>query len=98
MKTLIYGVLFLMMLALIILAPAGCGMMVKEDVAIRALETQGFSNVKIIEKDVFFVGCKGGDGNDVVRFTAIATNPAGEEVQVCVFAGWPFKAATIRTK
>ncbi len=98
------GCIGLLVFALWLLFLLGClfvgccgGMFVDEDVAVKALETQGFSNVQVVEKDWVFVCFKGGDGYDNVKFTAIATNPAGKTVEVCVFAGWPFKAATVRT-
>ena len=72
------------------------GMWVPESRAVTALETQGFSDIRVIDKDIWFVGWKGGHG-DAVRFTASATNPIGKQVTVYVFAGWPFKGATIRT-
>ena len=74
---------------------AGC--LEHEDTAIRALETQGFSNIRIVDKGFLFVRFKGGGNDDNVKFTAYATNPAGENVTVCVFAGWPWKGATVRT-
>lgn len=72
------------------------GIFVPESKAIKALQTQGFNKIKIVDRDVWFVRFKGGD-RDAVRFTATATNPAGKEVTVYVFSGWLFKGATIRT-
>ena len=72
------------------------GIWVPESRAVTALETQGFSDIRVTDKDIWFVGWKGGH-NDSVRFTASATNPIGKRVTVYVFAGWPFKGATIRT-
>ncbi|MDO8559226.1 MAG: hypothetical protein Q7R84_02735 [bacterium] len=74
------------------------GNLVDEDIAVKALEIQGFSDITIIEKDNWFIGFKGGGREDVVKFTAVATNPAGKKVEVDVFAGWPWKGATIRTR
>lgn len=94
-----FGTMFLLVLGFIVicffLVPKG--MLVDEDVAIRALETQGFSDVKIVDRQVYFISCKGGGEGDDVRFTCLATNPAGQKVTVYVFAGWPFKGATVRT-
>lgn len=72
------------------------GIVISDDIAYRALEANGFSNVSKIEKDTFFVDWKGGGNDDVVKFTVEATNPVGKQVKVAVFAGWPFKGATIR--
>lgn len=72
------------------------GMWVSEKKAITALETQGFSNIKITHRAIWFIEFRGGDKSDAVRFTATATNPAGKPVTVYVFSGWIFKGATIR--
>lgn len=74
------------------------GVFIDEDVAIRTLETQGFSDVRITGKRIFFVGIGGCGKGDDARFSAVATNPIGKEVEVFVCAGWPFKGATVRTK
>jgi len=73
------------------------GSLVDDSIAIKALEVQGFSNITIVEKDWLFVSFKGGGQDDSVKFITTATNPSGENVTVAVFAGWPFKGATIRT-
>lgn len=64
----------------------------------RALETQGYSDISITGRDWLFYGFTGCDKNDAVRFTAEATNPAGKKVEIYVCAGWPMKGATIRTR
>ncbi len=73
------------------------GMFVGESKAVRALETQGYRDVKITGKAIWFVALRGGDSKDAVRFSADATNPIGQHVKVYVFSGWLFKASTIRT-
>ena len=87
----------LAIVAVLTLATGGTGLLVPESKAVRALETQGFSEVKITDRSWFLIGVRGGDKSDCVRFTATAKNPAGKTVQVYVFSGWPFKGATIRT-
>lgn len=89
-----YAVLILLTLTV----SCGRGAFVDKSVAERALETQGYSNVKIIDHSWFAVGLRGCDEKDAARFTATATNPAGREVQLYVCTGWLFKGATIRTK
>lgn len=86
------------MSALVAIVPAALlgGTLIDEDVAVHALETQGFTGVKVIDKAWFAVGLRGCDKNDSVRFTASATNPAGKEVQLYVCGGI-FKGATVRT-
>lgn len=73
------------------------GSLVDKDVAIRALEKQGYSNIEIINHQYFAVGWKGCDSKDAAKFTARVTNPAGKRVEVFVCTGWLFKGATIRT-
>ncbi|KKP80380.1 MAG: hypothetical protein A2271_04865 [Candidatus Moranbacteria bacterium RIFOXYA12_FULL_35_19] len=74
------------------------GILVDKNVAIRAVETQGFSNIKVIDHAWFAVGLRGCSSKDAARFTVKATNPAGKEVECYVCSGWLFKGATIRTK
>ena len=91
-------VVFVFALVLVLTAATGwTGLLVPENKAVRALETQGFSEIAITDRSWLFVGMRGGDKSDCVRFTATATNPAGKMVQVYVFSGWLFKGATIRT-
>lgn len=75
----------------------GSGILVDESVAIVALDKQGFSEIKIVEKNWFLVGLRGCGNSDAAKFTAIAKNPRNETVDVFVCVGWPFKGATIRT-
>ena len=91
-KIVIYLICLLLVVALSF--RGGC---VGESSAIRALETQGYSNIRIVDKAIFAMGCRGGDQSDAARFTAIATNSLGKEVKIYVFVGWPFKGATVRT-
>jgi hypothetical protein len=93
-----YSSLVILLVLIIAIFWIGRGMCVSEDTAVQALETQGFSNVKVTHKAYFFISCRGGSEDDDVMFTCNATNPAGKEVTVYVFAGWPFKGATVRTK
>lgn len=74
-----------------------CGFLVPEKKATKELEVQGYSNITIIDRDWFFIPLRGGAPDDLVRFEAEATNPAGKNVVVVVYSGWPFKGATIRS-
>jgi hypothetical protein len=93
MKIAFYIILLVLALALDGL-PGSC---VKDSTAVRALETQGYGNVTVIEKNTYFVGFRGGSGSDAAKFTCKAKNPAGKEVTVYVYSGWPFKGSTVRT-
>lgn len=91
---LIIGTIFL----LIFIAAIGRGALVSEDVAVAALETQGYSNIRIESSAWFAVGLRGCDSRDAAKFNAVAINPAGKEVHLFVCTGWLFKGATIRSK
>ncbi|MBI2625345.1 MAG: hypothetical protein HYW70_03360 [Candidatus Nealsonbacteria bacterium] len=72
------------------------GLFADEQKAIDILEKQGFSNIKIVNKDWVFVALVGCGQGDAAMFTAQATNPIGKNVEIKVCVGWPFKGATIR--
>ena len=88
------------MLVIVLFLPLSCarGIFVSEDVDIKALETQGYSNIEIVDNVWFAMFPRGGEGSDAARFTAIATNPIGKQVAIYVFSDLFFKGATIRTK
>lgn len=89
-----------MVVSFIILAAAwqSSGLLVPENKAIKELEVQGYTDISISDRDWFCICLRGGASDDVVRFEAKAMNPAGKNVDVCVYSGWPFKGATIRSK
>ena len=74
------------------------GAFVDESRAVKALETQGYSNVTITDHAWLLIGFRGCDAKDAAMFKTRATNPIGREVEVLVCTGWLFKGATIRTK
>jgi len=74
------------------------GCFVNEDKAVRALEKRGYSDAQVTDKAWFLVLVRGCDGTDAARFTVKAKNPAGDDTEVFVCTGWPFKDATIRTE
>jgi hypothetical protein len=73
------------------------GYLISKEKAVTALTTQGFSDVRVIKRNCSFIKMRGGSSDDDVRFTVEAVNPAGKKVTIYVFAGWPFKSATVRT-
>lgn len=89
--------LFFAFLLSLPLAYCARGFLVNDDIAVRALETAGYTDVQITEKAWFAIGFRGGEDSDAARFTAKAKNPSGKEVTVYVFSGWLFKGATIRS-
>lgn len=64
----------------------------------QAIEKQGYSNVKITDKSIFFVGWRGCSSNDAIQYDVTAKNPKDQTVDLIVCSGWPFKGVTIRTK
>jgi hypothetical protein len=74
------------------------GILASEDVAVRALEAQGYSNIQIVDHAWFAVGFRGCGESDAARFTARATNPAGNSTEVYVCTGVFFKGGTIRVR
>ncbi len=71
------------------------GTQIPPERAIKALESQGFADVQIVDKAVFLVGLRGCDGRDAVKFVAMARNPRGEMVKVYVCGGL-LKGMTVR--
>lgn len=67
-----------------------------DDVAVRALENQGFTNIRVVDGEWFFVGLRG-CGSDAKKITARAVNLLQKEVNIFVCVGWPFKGATVRS-
>lgn len=83
---------------LLLLVTALCrGAFVDESVAFRALEAQGYSNIRIIESSWMLVQLRGCGSSDAAKFTASVTNPAGHPAVVFVCSGWLFKGATVRS-
>lgn len=98
MKDAILFVLCVILAIAISFISVGRGAFASQNVAIRALEAQGFSNIQIVDHAWFAVGFRGCDKNDAARFTAKATNPAGKPTQVYVCTGVFFKGGTIRVR
>lgn len=67
--------------------------------AVRSLETQGYSDVRVVSREPWWPQVLGGCGeSDAVAVRARAKNAAGREVEVTVCGSWPFKGATVRTR
>lgn len=86
-----------LMVCLSLLVLTSCGAFVSEDHVIKAVGKQGYRNVKIQAKHIFFVSWRGCSKSDDACFDALATNPLGQEVDILICAGWPFKGVTVRT-
>lgn len=92
----IYVALFLAFIAFAAAGMAGCGSLASQGSVESLLQNQGFTNIEVTKREVWFVDLKGCGKDDVALFTAKATNPIGTPVTVEVCEGWPFKGATIR--
>jgi len=73
------------------------GRFANQNVAEKALTTNGFTNIKLVKRSSIFAGVQGCDKADLTVFTFSATNAIGKTVQVNVCQGWPIKGATIRS-
>lgn len=71
------------------------GLTISPNNSIKLLETSGFTQVELMDRDWFMVSLRGGDEEDVVRFKFSAVNPVGKKVVVYVYSGI-LKSATIR--
>lgn len=97
-RTIVVVLLFVPMAALIFGLVVGRGGCVSQVKSIKATEKQGYRNVTVTERHNFFPGWHGCDDKDAAAFEARAVNPAGQEVDIIICAGWPFKGVTVRTK
>ena len=82
----------------LILIMFGTGIFASKDVAVRALEAQGYSDIQIVDHAWFAVGLRGCDEKDAARFTAKVINPAGKPAEVYVCTGVIFKGGTVRVR
>ena len=76
------------------------GIYVSQENVVSAVEKQGYSEVVVNDKDVFFVSSWGGEcgDKDDALFEITAINPVGNKVEIIACSGWPWKGVTIRTE
>ncbi len=98
MKEVVGGILILLVVVAIVVVVSLPGLLIDQSTAVKALETQGFSNVEITGRQWIAVSLFGCSSDDAAKFDVVAINPVGKQVEVYVCAGWPFKGATVRTK
>lgn len=72
------------------------GYYVSDKSVIEAVEVYGFTDVKIKDKDLFWIDWAGCGKDDDAMFEVSATNVAGKKVNLMACAGWPFKGVTLR--
>ena len=75
----------------------GCGAFVNSEHVANAVEKQGYRNVRIVSKHIFFVTWRGCGADDKAAFKATAMNATGQQVDLTVCSGWLFKGVTVRT-
>ena len=90
------AMIYLVVFTVAFLVATFSGALVSQEVAIRAAEVQGFSDIRITDHSYAWVGVRGCDGADAARFTVRGKNAAGKEVEFYVCTGF-FKGGTIRT-
>ena len=87
-------VVFLVVISLI----QGCsGAVVSDSKAVNAAKDAGYTDIKVVDKAVFFVEVRGCGKSDSVRFTVQGTNIRGEQREFYVCASF-LKGGTIRSK
>ncbi len=91
-------VLYIVFILAVLFIAFGRGVFVNQNVAVRTLEAQGYSNIQIVNHAWFAVGFRGCDQNDAARFTAKVINPAGKPAEVYVCTGVIFKGGTVRVR
>lgn len=74
----------------------GCTSDANEAAAAKALENYGLKNVRILDKDIYFVEFKGCHRDDAVKFTAIAENNVGRNVKINICISTFFHKINIR--
>jgi uncharacterized lipoprotein YehR (DUF1307 family) len=75
---------------------AACGEAVGNERAVKALEDEGYSDVRITGKHGVAPAWFGCSSDDAVAFDANAVNPKGAQVALTVCCGLVVKACTVR--
>ncbi|MEK7584654.1 MAG: hypothetical protein AAB490_05390 [Patescibacteria group bacterium] len=99
-RAMLIGVVVLVLAYVVILGVGAFwfpGAYVSDEKIIAAVENQGFSDVRILDKDITFISWRGCGKDDDAAFQVEATNALGKRVPLTACAGWPFKGVTIRS-
>ena len=95
----VFAVLEIVLIVALIALVVFGGLFAKEEGAVRLLEAQGFSDVKITSREWLFVGFRGCENTDSAKFNFTAVNSNGETVDsLFVCKGLIFKGYTLRGK
>jgi hypothetical protein len=98
----LWGILaFLLLVGLVlswVLKPVACAPLDAD--VVRAVERQGWSEVRLGERHPYFVGFHGCAGSDSFAYEAWAVNPVGRHVVITVCSGNTVtqKGVTVRTR
>lgn len=92
-----YGVMMVTAIlgAVTLMSTTGCGSMVDNGKALKAVKDDGYTSATIKDKSVVFPGWSGCDDSDAAEFDVTATNVTGAKVNLTVCCGI-IKACTIR--
>lgn len=93
----IYVLIFFLFLAIACGGNYLLGKSASQSNAEKALSNQGFEQIHLVKRHVFFVELQGCGKEDVAKFDFTAVNPRNQLVHVSVCEGWPFKGATVRS-
>ena len=78
-----------------VMTSTGCGNLVNDETALRAVKDEGYTAATITEKHTIVPGLYGCDDKDTAGFDVTATNVTGAKVNLTVCCGI-IKACTIR--
>lgn len=82
----------------LLLTLTACGALIDDYEVKKAVEKQGYRDVSITDKSIFFPDWSGCGEDDDACYDMIATNSNGQRIDLIACAGWPFKGVTVRTK
>ena len=91
-------IMVLFVVILLITSVCGCGAFVSKEKVAKAVEKQGYREVNVTSKHIFFVDWRGCSDSDDAMFNANTINSLDKRVDITICAGWPFKGVTVRTK
>jgi hypothetical protein len=86
------------LLGVLVIWLSGCGACVDDDQVRRAVQKQGYSEVKLGKKSIILMSWTGCGRSDAAAYEATALSTKGKRVDLIVCAGWPYKGVTVRTK
>lgn len=90
-------IVFVVAIIVALVFSLAAGLMVDSNQAIRAAESLGYSDIKIVNEQRIWPSLLSGcSKSDAAAFDLVATNAAGKPASLTMCVGWPFKGATPR--